>query len=153
MTDTSMPSRFAESDFRVGRVLSCTWTVLSRHLLIFAVITAAANLPALVLFQRGGTRAPITPDQSPWTFVIGLIVSVILTYLAQAIILHAAFQAMRGKPVNLGEALSVGFARFFPILGLAIIVSILAGLAALLLLFPALMLITMWFVGDRKSVV
>jgi hypothetical protein len=152
MTDTSMPTRFAESDFRVGRVLSRSGTVLSQHLLVFAAITAAANLPALLLFQ-GGQQAMIRPDTAPVVFVIGLVVSVILTYLAQAVILHVAFQAMRGKAVNLGEALSVGLSRFFPIFGLAIILGFLVGLATLALIVPGLILLTMWFVGAPVCVV
>jgi hypothetical protein len=147
-----MPTRFAESDFRVGRVLSRTATVLSRHFLIFAAITAVANLPTLLLFQ-GGTRATITPDQSPVIFIVGIVVSIVLTYLAQAVILHAAFQAMRGRPVSLGESLSVGLARFFPIFGLAIILGFLVGLATLLLIVPGLILLTMWFVGAPVCVV
>src|SRR5258706_572450 len=83
--------------------LSRSGTVLSQHFVIFVIITAVANLPTLLLFQGGGTRGPITPEQSPWVFVIGIILSVILTYLAQAVVLHAAFQAMRRKPVSLGE--------------------------------------------------
>jgi hypothetical protein len=153
MTDTSMPTRFAESDFRVGRVLSRSGSVLSRHLLIFIAITAVANLPTLLLFQGGGARVPVTPDQSPWLFVVGIILSVILTYLAQAVILHAAFQAMRGKPVSLGESLSVGFSRFFPIFGLAIVLGFLVGLATLALVVPGLILLTMWFVGAPACVV
>ena len=55
MTDTSLSARFAESDFRVGRVLNRTASVLSRNFLPFFIVTAIANLPTLLLF-KGSTE-------------------------------------------------------------------------------------------------
>ena len=47
MTDTSVPTRFAEGDFRVGRVLNRTASVFSRNFLTFFIVTAVASLPLL----------------------------------------------------------------------------------------------------------
>jgi hypothetical protein len=64
----------------------------------------------------------------------------------QATLLYATFQVMRGRPIDLAESARIGLGRF--IVGTAIIVPLLAGLASLLLVFPGFMLYTMWFDGD-----
>ncbi len=152
MTDTSMPTRFAESDFRIGRVLSQTSTVLSRHFLTFFTIAAVANLPALVLF-RDAQAAGGDPGQGALVLLLGLLLVLVLTILSQAVILYGAFQDMRGRPVNLVDSLMVGLRRFFPIIGLAIMMTVLVGLGMMLLLVPGLILLTMWFVGTPVCVV
>ena len=51
MTDTSLSARFAEGDFRVGRVLNRTSSVLSRNFLPFFIVTAIANLPGALIVK------------------------------------------------------------------------------------------------------
>ena len=60
---------------------------------------------------------------------------------------------MRGREVSLAESLQVGLGRFLPILGMAFLVSLLAGLAILAFIVPGLMLATMWFVAAPACVV
>jgi hypothetical protein len=153
MTDTA---RFAESDFRVGRVLNRTTAVLSRNFLTFFVVTAVAHLPAMLLFGQSSNTAADTPFEiMRGLFLVlgGLVLLIVLSTLSQAIVLYGAFQNMRGRPVNLNESLQVGLRRFFPIVGLAILVSLAAGFAAIFLLVPGLILITMWFVATPVCVV
>jgi hypothetical protein len=158
MTDASLTARFTESEFRVGRVLNRTSSVLSRNFLIFFVVTAVAHLPALLFFK--GTTTTATADASGAELAMagamvigGLLLMIILSTLSQAIVLYGAFQNMRGREVSLTESLQVGLRRFFPIIGLAFLVSLLAMLAAIALLFPAFILFTMWFVATPVCVV
>src|SRR6266852_3574194 len=141
MTDTSVSTRFTESDFRVGRVLNRTTSVLSRNFLTFFIVTAVASIPLVVL--KG-----FTDETKP-----GLTITLALVSVLLAVVLYGAFQDMRGRPVSLSESLKVGMERFFPIIGLAIIVSILVGLASILLIVPGLILFTMWFVATPVCVV
>jgi hypothetical protein len=152
MTDVSPPAgRFTEGDFRVGHVFSLTWSVFSRHFLTFMVVTGIASLPAL-LIPRPLPGA--NPFQNQGLLVFGVyFLIVVLGTLSQAIVLYGAFQVMRGRPVNLVESAAVGLRRFFPIVGIAISVYLLAGLASLLLIIPGLMLYMMWFVATSVCVV
>jgi hypothetical protein len=77
----------------------------------------------------------------------------ILSTLSYAIILHAAFQDMRRRPVRLAESLGIGLSRFFPLIGLAFVAGFLMLLGLVLLIIPGLMLYTMWFVGVPACVV
>jgi hypothetical protein len=156
MTDTALSARFAEGDFRVGRILSRTSSVLSRNFLPFFIVTAIANLPGALLIKISTDPANLTPEAafgSLGLIFVGLILTVVLNVLCQAIVLYGAFQDMRGRPVNLVESLQVGFARFFPIIGLAIVAYFLITLASMLLIIPGLILLTMWFVATPACVV
>jgi hypothetical protein len=57
-------ARYSEGEFRVGNVLSRTFTVLSRNLLPFCVVTAIAYLPSLWLLAEGANASP-APATSP----------------------------------------------------------------------------------------
>jgi len=152
MTDASLPmNRFAEGDFSVGKVLNRTFSVLSRNLLPFGVVTAVANLPTLLLFRPTG-GAPASGRAALMLFV-GIIVAIILSALAEAIVLFGAFEDMRGRRVDLIASMKVGLSRFLPVLGVALLVGLLAGLSAILLVFPAFILMTMLFVAMPACIV
>jgi hypothetical protein len=157
MTDVSLPAAFAESDFRVGRVINRTTSVLSRNFLTFFVVTAVAHLPALLLFKGSSQAGTATsPREIMGIFAVAggaIFLTVVLGTLSQAIVLYGAFQDMRGREVSLSESLRVGLGRFFPIIGLAILVSLLGMLAALALIVPAFIVMTMWYVSTPVCVV
>jgi hypothetical protein len=154
MTHASPPAgRFTEGEFRVGHVFSLTWSVFSRNFLTFMVVTGIASLPTLLIPQPSPGNVA-NPFQNAGLLVFGLVfLMVVLGTLSQAIVLYGAFQAMRGRPINLVESAAVGLRRFFPIVGVAISVSFLAGLASLLLIVPGVMLYLMWFVATSVCVV
>ena len=156
MTDASLTARFTESEFRVGRVLNRTSSVLSRNFLIFFVVTAVAHLPALLFFKSTTMDANASGTEIAVAFSMmigGLLLMIVLSTLSQAIVLYGAFQNMRGREVSLSESLQVGLRRFFPIIGLAFLVTLLGMLAAIALIFPAFIVFTMWFVATPVCVV
>jgi len=155
MTNASLPAgRFARGDFRVGQVLSQTWRVFSRNFLTFIIVTGIASLPPILVQQPlPGGSPPADPFQGLGLAFLAILIAVIFNTLAQGILLYGAFEIMRGRPMNLAESAKVGLRRFFPIVGLAIVVSFLVGLAMALLLVPGLMLLTMWFVATPVCVV
>jgi hypothetical protein len=156
MTDASLTTRFTESEFRVGRVLNRTSSVLSRNFLFFFVVTAVAQLPTLLLFKNTDVNANASGAEVAMTLalaLVGLVLMVVLNMLSQAVVLYGAFQNMRGREVSLAESLQVGLRRFWPILGMGFLGALLAGLAALAFIVPALILATMWFVAAPACVV
>src|SRR5689334_6343929 len=121
MTDASLTARFTESEFRVGRVLNRTSSVLSRNFLFFFVVTAVAQLPTLLLFKNTDVNANASGAEVAMTLalaLVGLVLMVVLNMLSQAVVLYGAFQNMRGREVSLAESLQVGLRRFWPILGM-----------------------------------
>jgi len=148
-----MSARFAESDFRVGSVLTRTAKILSQHFLIFFLIGVVANLPSLLIGYGGGSVGANPTGQGVVLLIVGGVLSFVLGMISQAVMVHAAFQAMRMRPVSLGESMRVGLSRVFAVILLALLMGILGGLAAVLLIVPALIVMTMWFVSTPACVV
>ena len=149
MTYAPLPAdRFAEGDFRVGRVLGRTSSVFSRNFLNFFVVTAIASLPT-----KGLIDAPDNRVLALLLVGFSLFLAIALSTLSQAIVLYGAFQDMRGRPVDLGESVRVGLRRFFPIIGLAVSVTLLGIFGLVLFVVPGLIWFTMWFVATPACIV
>jgi hypothetical protein len=156
MTDTSaVAARFAENDLRVGSIISRSGAVLSRHFLTFFIVTLIAYSPTLLVagLQTTEPVEPLEAIAQALLALLGVVLLMILSTLSYAIILHAAFQDMRRRPVRLAESLAIGLSRFFPLIGLAFVAGFLMLLGLVLLIIPGLMLYTMWFVGVPACVV
>jgi hypothetical protein len=154
MTDASLGTgRFAAPEFRIGNVFSRTWSVFSGHFLTFILVTGIANLPTLLApSPNPGAVAGLTFQSVGVPIILGLLVMV-LWVISQAVLLYAAFQAMRGRPINLAESARIGLRRFLPIIGLIVSVGVLTGLASILLIVPGIMLYLAWFVATPVCVV
>jgi hypothetical protein len=153
MTDASLPAgRFTEGNFRLGHVFSRAWSVFSGNFLTFILVTGIASLPSL-LIPRTTPGAQVDPSQILGLGLVAVFLMVVLGTLSQAVVLYGAFQVMRGRPIDLAESARIGLRRFFPIVGLAISVSVLVFLASMLLVIPGLILFAMWFVATPVCVV
>jgi uncharacterized membrane protein len=169
MTDASLPAgRFATGEFRIGRVISRTFSVLSRNIVKFSVVTGIAVLPTL-LFPQPSFENAGNPFTNVPLMVIALVLFLVLSLLSQAIIFYGAFQDMRGRPVNLSDGLQVSLGRFFPLIGLGFIIfmtligiAIVTGLLAAvpivvyftpLIIIPVVTLFVAWSMGTPACVV
>lgn len=144
-------AQYAEGEFQVGQILNRTFAVLSRNLLPFCVVTAIAYLPNLLLLE--GQDANENPGRVAVMVLAGAVLSLVLSALSQAIVLFGAFEDMRGRPVDVIASLKVGLARFFPVVGVALLVGLLTALAAILLVFPAFIVMSMLFVAMPVCIV
>src|SRR6202020_2425597 len=95
------------------------------------------GLPSLVigLIVSASPATPANPFQNVGWTVFGGFLAIVLSSLSQAIVLYG------------------GLGRILPIIVLAISVAILGMLGSMLLIFPGLMLFTMWFVATPACVV
>jgi hypothetical protein len=158
MTDQSLPPhRYAELKsgagyFDIGHAFNQTFSIFSRNLLPFGLVCAVASLPSVLTFSRGADPAFLANSGGGW-IALGAISTLVLNVLSQAAVLYAAFDDMRGLPIDMAESIRVGLRRFFPVLIVSICVPLLAGIAALALVFPGLMVGTMLFVSVPACVV
>ena len=142
MTASLSADRFTESDFRVGQVLSRTWSVLSRNVLKFSMVMGFALLPIVLLFWTvtvDNAGNPFRTNLASWAGYL----FILLSMLCQAVVFHGAFQHMLGRPVNLFDGVKVSLGRFFSLIGLGLVfVLVLIGFvivgAALLFVVPGL---------------
>jgi hypothetical protein len=168
MTDTSLPTpRFAEGDFRAGRVFSRTFSVLSRNLLPFCIVTTIAGLPYFLLLAAGAGAVRIVAVSRgavAGIIIVGVVLSWVLNALSQAVVLYGAFEDMRGRPVNLIESTKIGLGRILPVTGVALGTAIvfmlflipgpiILGRFGFLLLIPGLITLIALFVAIPACVV
>jgi hypothetical protein len=156
MTDQILPPhRFAEhgSNFDAGHVFNQTFSILSRNLLPFCLVTLFASLPQVLMdAPRLGAVTPKSAEAG-LMLIFGGLGMLILGAISQAAVLYGAFDDMRGRPVNLVESLRVGLRRFFPLIGVVFLVVIFVMLSAFALLFPAFIVMTMLYVSVPACVV
>jgi hypothetical protein len=89
--------------------MSKAMRVLSRNVPTFS-ITFIASLPNVLLFNRDGNPA------LGWIFG-AFALSIQLSALSQAIVLYGAFEAMRGRRVDLVASFQHAWRRFLPVIG------------------------------------
>lgn len=153
-------SAYAEDGFRIGRVIGRSFGMLGRHFIQFWIVSAIPMAP--MAYVIGVELPSIVGTQHPdpsTTTRLGLHLFAAMAFwglaymVAQAVVLYGTFQDMRGRPANFGEAIGRGFARFFPILGLAIctMLAVMGGL--LLLVVPGIMFALMFYVALPALVV
>ena len=118
----------------------------------FSIVTFIASLPTVLLFNPYNELVA-NPATVVWMLAGAWDLSILLSALSQAIILYGAFEAMRGRRVDLMASFQHAWRRFLPVIGAGLFVTFLAGLASLLLIVPGLILLTMWFVAIPACVV
>src|SRR5262249_42907051 len=138
----SVASASAGGEFRIGQVLNRAFEVCGANFVLFFAVTFVVSLPNLIF-----TLQPPSPEPSFATgayFLIAIILGLFLNTIGEAVILFGAFQYLRGQPVAFGQALKKGLARFFPIIGFAIVYSIALFFGFMFLIVPGVILFIMW---------
>jgi hypothetical protein len=152
MADASLSeNRLAERDFEASRIINRTFSILSRNLLPFCLVAAVAHLPNLSLFRpTPGVVPTIRIAVLLFTLMIAVIV---LSALAEAIVLFGVLEDMRGRRVDISASMHVGLSRLMPVLSVALLVAFLIGFSAILLILPAFIALTMLFVAVPACIV
>ena len=129
--------------FRIGNVLGRTMGVLSRHVVLFVLVAAVAQLPNLLLALFNPAIRPRPGGSQLITAgVVGWLVIMVIIPITQTVLYHAAFQDMLGRPIRVGDSLALELRRFFPILGAVICMGVLIILGFMLLVVPGIILAT-----------
>jgi hypothetical protein len=143
----------AGPEFRVGRVLGESFNVLFKDLWKFLLLALLALLPsALLVLAVGGAARGLGPSPniqgaSLGIFLIDVPLGVLCYALSSAGTFYGAFQDMRGRPFQLGQAFAVAFRRFFPVLGVAICFGFAIVLGSILLVVPGLIVLAACYVS------
>lgn len=124
MANTTVPLQLPLNVFRVGRVFDRTISVYAKNFLPFSLITLVASAPTLLLTDdsTAGIFINTAPTATNFTtlFLVAIL-SYVLLLFGIAILVHGAFQSMRGRAVNLLDSVTAALARLFPIVGLILL--------------------------------
>lgn len=113
------------SEFTVGGALSRALSTLLRRPFVFFGLMLIAIVPAVVLRIMG-----LDTFSGLVNFVLGLGV--------QGAVAYTVFRTRRGEYTSLGESLSRGMARVFPLIGAGLLTGILTAIGFVLLIVPGL---------------
>ena len=120
-----------QQQFRMGDVLVRSWNVLGGHFGTFLLLVGLAELPPLML--RLYLQKPLRSNPD----LIDLLEMVLSTF-AEAIVVFAAFQDLRGRPVSAAESFNRGVARAAPALGASLLAVVLSIGGLVLCIVPGL---------------
>ncbi len=139
------------STFQIGEALSKTFSVWGSNLLPFVLVTLVVNVPTLFFMRQ--TLIPHEAKEAQLWSALANFSSSVVNVLATGALTYAVVQQMRGRPCGMGEALSVGAARFFPVIGVAILsmLAIMGGL--ILLIVPGIIVSLMLMVATPVAII
>jgi hypothetical protein len=151
MTDsTQRAGHFANGEFRIGHVFSQSWSVLRQNILKIGVVTGAAILPLLLIpmalpvniagpLGSPGAIGPSGTDLSAFdlftffgSMAVFFVILLVVFNLSEAMVVYITVEHMRRKPINLVAGLKVALGRFFPLIGIVLLITLaLMGLGLL----------------------
>lgn len=150
---TNLSQGTSSSDFNVGALISESISILNAALPRFL---ALAVIPVIPMFLATLIEGEPTPENISGNLSGSLIfnlASFILLFAIQGAMIYGSFNELRGQGFSVGDALSKGFARLLPLLG----VSILSGLAVViglaLLVVPGLWIFCILYAAAAVCVV
>jgi hypothetical protein len=133
----------SQTEFRVGRIISRTSSVYFSHFISFTLIGVIVYAPLfLFIILVPATTREGQAIQS----LVSLFFYLFISPLATAIIVHAAFQHMRGGEFSLTASVATGLRRLLPLIALSILWGLGVWLGFVLLIVPGLILLVMWCV-------
>ena len=139
----------------LGQVISRTFGVIGRNLVPIVLICLLGTLASMALsYLAGIAMEGMDPTGRQY---ISQVLSTVLNLTAHAILLGSVTSIvvndLNGRRSGAGTALGVGLRLFLPVIGLNLVVSIGAGVAAILLVVPGIMLLLRWLVAIPARVV
>jgi Membrane domain of glycerophosphoryl diester phosphodiesterase len=112
-----------QSEFRISRIFSRAWKLLTANLWTFFTVTIVSELPVRVYFHWGNAAGELLVGTTMRTIII--VLGVVLVLFGQAVIVHIGFRILREQPASLHEALQQAWVSLFSILALALVVYLL----------------------------
>lgn len=144
-----------EERFDFGRVVSQTFGLIGRNFVLFFLMALifvgvpqfALEYGRAYLFQSGDYVT------SSYLAFGGWALSLICTFILQGALTRASVDDLSGKGVQFGAALGDGLRFFFPLLIVALLVTIGLVIGFILLIIPGIILAVRWIVATPAAVI
>ncbi len=144
MTEQSFAQLGSASAFRVGDVLSRSFSLYFRKLPLYYLIGLVVTAPNLYFALEAVKLVPTTVDGRPvfppgYWLTIGLmsLVSMVAYVVEYGALIHIALQDLRGRPVDAGATVRLTVSRSLSILAVLFFSWFAVTLSAFLLVVPA----------------
>jgi len=151
--------------FDIGRVINRTFGVIKNNFVNFFLVSLL--IMGLPMFLIGllpiflGTGGMMDGGAVSQTYMTGmltmtflsLIVAMVGQIILQGALIYGSIADFNGEKASLGECLSVAIRKFFPLLGLAILVFICVMLGFMLLVIPGILIWLGWLIAAPVLIV
>jgi hypothetical protein len=131
-------------EFRIGEVIVRSWNILSRHFLTFILLVGIAELLPLVVNLYLGREDEVIPAgwQAGLAVYGSRFLGFVLSTFAQAIVVYAAFQDLRGRQPNAAESFRQGVGRVLPVIVASVLAGLVVAVGFILCIIPGLIALT-----------
>jgi hypothetical protein len=160
MTEQAFGSPIAgPASFRFGDMLKRSFDIFGRHFLLLFILLAVLMTPTLYLQIQVNRYTPqiiaelaktgtFANTDFLWTLLYGWLGTIVGQTIAHALVTVLAFQALSGRPVDLGEGVGRLLARLLPYLAMVILVFLAVVFSMLLLIIPGIIVAMIFAVAQ-----
>lgn len=139
------------SQFRIGRILGESFTLLLRNFVPFMIISLVIAIPSFVIqyWQMEAMREAIATGVMPSTgmqSVIGGLVGLLTWALTQSALTYGTLQDLRGQRASMGNCIARGLSAAPRVAIAAILWAIMVSIGTVLLVVPGIILAVMFWV-------
>lgn len=142
-------------EFTIGRVLSTGFKVWLKNIIPFLLITTVIYSP-LVIWGVTAVQGELTFAKLERIIQFSRFSAAavfVLNSFAGAAITFGVVKELQGERASIGACFTTGLARFFPVLGVALLTGIAVLGGMILLIVPGVILFCMLFVATSASVI
>ncbi|MER8648988.1 MULTISPECIES: hypothetical protein [unclassified Mesorhizobium] len=147
--------------FQIGRVFNNSFSVIGRNVVLFVGLSVLfAGVPAVILrlwtesrmqalltANPGAAADPALVFSNIWVTLPASFIASLFVLVLQSALVRATIEDLNGKRPTLGDCLQIAIRYFLPTLAIGLLVGLGAGLAALALLVPGIILWLGWSVA------
>lgn len=112
-----------------GNILSQTFRVWFSNFLVFNLLGALAAAP-LIVYCYSVLSGPLSFSALRRLDQVLIIGSLLISNPITGLVSYSTFKTLRGKPPSIGTAIGSGLTRILPILGTALLVALVVGVAS-----------------------
>lgn len=138
-------------EFMVGDVISKAFTTLFRNILPFTTLGVLIYAPffIILLFAQEPTTLTDADSLTTYFYTLGLSFAffIVALFVMYGAISFGTIRDLQGEPATFGEIISKGFSRFFPVLGVAIVSTIVIIMGFMLLIIPGIIIAMIIYVA------
>lgn len=144
-----------KTEFKIGNVFSRSFSIYLRNFVPFLVLTGIILSPTYIynLFSLTNMFSELPEMQQNILNIIMNIFGFLLPVMVTAAVVYGTYQDLCGRHATLGNSLRRGLPLVLPVAGIAITVGVAAGLAAIALVIPGLIVMTMYLVAVPAAVI
>lgn len=140
-----------ENRFSVGAVLGTGFKIWFKNLPAFLLITIVVYIP-MIIWGVSIAQGELNLEKIEAFDKYSGIIVMLLNIFTAAAITYGVVMELQGQHAGIGACFATGLARFFPVLGVAILSGLAIGAGFLLLIIPGIIVYCMLYVSTPAAV-